>query len=72
MANGKFGLLILKTIADFRKDNSEALKNLFKEFLKLCHKLQLISFKTVAIDGTKMRGQNSLNEVYQKKTDGTD
>ena len=56
-----------KTIADFRKDNSEALKNLFKEFLKLCHKLQLISFKTVAIDGTKMRGQNSLNEVYQKK-----
>ena len=55
-----------KTIADFRKDNLEALKNLFKEFLKFCHKLELISFKTVAIDGSKMRGQNSLNEVYRK------
>ncbi|MBN2856777.1 MAG: IS1182 family transposase [Candidatus Delongbacteria bacterium] len=55
-----------KTIADFRRDNLKALKNLFKEFLKLCHKMELISFKTVAIDGTKMRGQNSLNEVYRK------
>ena len=57
-----------KTIADFRKDNHKAFKNIFKEFLKLCHKLQLLSFKTVAIDGTKMRGQNSLNEVYRKET----
>jgi len=56
-----------KTIADFRKDNTKALKNLFKEFLKLCHKLELLSFKTVAIDGTKMRGQNSLNEVYRRE-----
>lgn len=56
-----------KTIADFRKDNLIALKNLFKEFLKLCHKLKLLSFKTVAIDGTKMRGQNSLNEIYRRE-----
>lgn len=55
-----------KTIADFRKDNAKALKNLFKEFLKLCHKLSLLSFKTVAIDGTKLRGQSSLNEVYRR------
>ena len=54
-----------KTIADFRKDNLTALKKLFKEFLKLCRKLELLSFKTVAIDGTKMRGQNSLNEIYR-------
>ncbi len=56
-----------KTIADFRKDNYKAFKNVFKDFLKLCHKLELISFKVVAIDGTKMRGQNSLNEVYKKE-----
>jgi|TARA_B100001971_G_scaffold209052_1_gene231923 transposase len=56
-----------KTIADFRKDNRIALKNLFKEFLKLCHKLELLSFKSVAIDGSKMRGQNSLNEVYKRE-----
>jgi len=57
-----------KTLADFRKDNYKAFKNIFKEFLKLCHKLQLISFNTVAIDGTKMRGQNSLNEVYKNES----
>ena len=56
-----------KTISDFRKDNHKAFRNIFKDFLKLCHKLQLLSFKVVAIDGTKMRGQNSLNEVYKKK-----
>lgn len=56
-----------KTIADFRKDNLTALKNLFREFLKLCHKLKLLSFKTVAIDGTKMRGQNGLNEIYRRE-----
>ncbi len=59
-----------KTIADFRKDNKKAFKNVFKEFLKVCHKLELISFKTVAIDGSKMRGQNSLNEIYRKEQMG--
>jgi transposase len=56
-----------KTIADFRKDNSKAFRNIFKDFLTLCHKLELLSFKAVAIDGTKFRGQNSLNEVYKKE-----
>lgn len=56
-----------KTIADFRKDNADALKAVFKEFLILCHKLELLSFAAVAIDGTKMRGQNSMNEIYRRK-----
>lgn len=56
-----------KTIADFRKDNKEGIKNIFKEFLKLCHKLELLSFKCVAIDGTKMRAQNGMNNVYKKE-----
>ena len=55
-----------KTIADFRKDNAHALKAVFKEFLTLCHKLELLSFATVAIDGTKMRGENSTNEIYRR------
>lgn len=57
-----------KTIADFRKENHKAFRNIFKNFLKLCYKLDLLSFKTVAIDGTKMRGQNSLNEVYKNES----
>jgi transposase len=56
-----------KTIADFRKNNIKAFKNIFRKFLTLCHRLDLISFNTVAIDGTKFRGQNSLNEVYKKE-----
>ena len=56
-----------KTIADFRRDNHKVFRNIFKDFLRLCHKLQLLSFKAVAIDGTKMRGQNSLNEVYKRE-----
>lgn len=55
-----------KTIADFRKDNKEGIKNIFKEFLKLCNKLKLLSFKCVAIDGTKIRAQNSLNNIYKR------
>jgi len=56
-----------KTIADFRRDNPKALKAVFKQFLTLCHKLELISFQTVAIDGSKLRGQNSGNEIYRRE-----
>ncbi len=57
-----------KTIADFRRDNSTALIEVFREFLGMCRRLDLLEFKTVAIDGTKMRGQNSGNEIYRKDT----
>lgn len=55
-----------KTIADFRKDNRNALKGVFKSFLTTCARLELVSLHTVAIDGTKMRGQNSTNEIYRR------
>jgi transposase len=45
-----------KTIADFRKDNPEALKSVFKEFVLFCYKMGLISMKVLAVDGTKLRG----------------
>ena len=57
-----------KTIADFRKDNSNGIKRIFREFLKLCSKLDLLSFRCVAVDGTKERAQNHLNNVYRKET----
>jgi len=55
-----------KTIADFRKDNRKAMKAVFKDFLSMCHRLELVQFHTVAIDGTKLRGQNSGNEIYRR------
>ena len=57
-----------KTVADFRKDNKIGLIGIFKEFLLFCKAKGLLSFELAAIDGTKMRGQNSLNEVYNRKT----
>jgi transposase len=57
-----------KTIADFRKDNTSSLKKIFSEFLKLCQKLELLSFQCVAVDGTKKRAQNHLGNVYHKET----
>lgn len=56
-----------KTIADFRKDNKDGIKNIFNEFLKLCHKLELLSFDLVAVDGTKMRAQNHLGNIYKRE-----
>jgi transposase len=56
-----------KTIADFRKDNPEALRNVFKEFVLFCHKMGLISMRLLAVDGTKLRGQNGHGEVYRRE-----
>ena len=56
-----------KTIANFRKDNKEGIKKIFKEFLKICYKLDLLSFDLVGIDGTKIRAQNSNNNVYKRE-----
>ena len=55
-----------KTIANFRKDNRNGIDNVFNSFLNLCNKAGLLSLETVAIDGTKMRAQNSLNNIYNR------
>lgn len=56
-----------KTIADFRKDNRQGIKQIFREFLKLCNKLDLLSFRCVAVDGTKERARNHLDNIYRKE-----
>lgn len=59
-----------KTIADFRKDNREGIKSVFKDFLYFCKQANLLSLEQVGIDGTKMRAQNSQNNIYKRKTIG--
>jgi transposase len=56
------------SISNFRKKNKKGLMNIFKEFLKLCYKLKLINLDCVAIDGTKMRAQNGVSNVYKKES----
>jgi len=56
-----------KTIANFRKDNSQAMVNLFGHFRDFCIELGLFGKKLIAIDGSKIRGQNSKKNNYNKK-----
>lgn len=53
-----------RTISDFRKDNTKALKNTFRAFVKLCMKLDLYQKELLAIDGSKFRAVNSKDNTY--------
>jgi len=59
------------TIADFRKDNADALKNAFKMFVSFLKGEDLFSKELISIDGTKLRAQNNnknnFNEARLKK-----
>src|SRR6185436_10328384 len=53
-----------KTIADFRKDNRQCFKNVFKQFNLLCRKLDLFGAELVAIDGSKFKAVNNPGRRY--------
>ncbi|MDR2204149.1 MAG: IS1182 family transposase [Nitrososphaerota archaeon] len=56
-----------KTIARFRHDNPTALKNVFKDFVRLCIKLDLYSKELAAIDGSKFQAVNSKDRNFTQK-----
>lgn len=56
-----------KTIADFRKDNKEAIKAVFREFVLLCKHLNLFSGELVAIDGSKFKAVNSKKRNFTEQ-----
>lgn len=53
-----------RTIADFRKDNRKALKDVFRDFVKVCAELKLLGKKTFAVDGTKIRASNGKKKSF--------
>jgi transposase len=53
-----------RTIADFRKDNTKAIRNTFRAFGKICMKLKLYQKELLAVDGTKIRAVNSNDNCY--------
>ncbi len=57
-----------KTIADFRKNNVDCIKGVFKEFVYLCRSLDLYGAQLVAIDGTKFKAVNSRSNNLNEKT----
>lgn len=57
-----------KTIADFRKENPKALKQVFKEFILLCKGIGLIGGEIVGLDGAFLRANASKNTLIMKRT----
>ena len=56
-----------KTIADFRKDNGTALRNVCRQFIWLCRQMELFGGELVAIDGSKFKAVNSLRRSYTQR-----
>jgi len=56
-----------KTIALFRKRNRKVLKNVFKQCVELCIKLDVIKGNTIYVDGTKIRANAGIKHTYNKR-----
>src|SRR3954469_13803424 len=52
------------TIADFRKDNGQAIRGVCREFVALCGSLNLFSEAIVAIDGSKFKAVNNRDKNF--------
>lgn len=58
-----------RTIANFRRNNPHALKEVFSSFVRLCAKLKLFEGAALAaIDGTKIRAQNARGNIFNKES----
>ena len=53
-----------KTIADFRRDNGTAIREVCRQFVALCRKLNLLSVASVAIDGSKFKAVNARDKNF--------
>jgi len=55
-----------RTISDFRKENPEPIREVFREFVKFCDEFGLYKKELIAIDGTKVRAQNADDKCFNK------
>jgi hypothetical protein len=53
-----------KTLADFRVENTVAIKNVCREFIALCRRWKLFTGATVAIDGSKFKAVNHRDRNF--------
>lgn len=56
-----------KTIADFRRDNKDALVNVFRQFNAMCKNWGLYSETLIAINGSNFRANNSKRNNFNPK-----
>jgi transposase len=57
-----------KTIADFRRDNSRAFRQVFREFVLLCRQLDLFGRELLAVDGTRIKAVNNKDRNFTRAT----
>src|SRR4029450_3593998 len=55
-----------KTIADFRKDNGEAIRKVCTRFIMLCRALGLFGEASVVIDGSKFKAVNNRDRNFTR------
>src|SRR3990167_5140392 len=56
-----------RTIARFRSDNKEAIKQILRQNVKLCIKLGMIEGNTLFVDGSKFRANASINNTWDEE-----
>ena len=55
-----------KTIADFRRDNRKAFRQVFRDFVSLCRELDLYGRELLAVDGTRIKAVNGRNRNFTR------
>ncbi len=55
-----------KTIADFRKDNGRAIRQVCSRFVVLCRRMGLLAQASVAIDGSKFKAVNNRDRNFTR------
>jgi transposase len=55
-----------KTIADFRKDNGGAIRQVCARFIVLCRAMDLLTEASVAIDGSKFKAVNNRDKNFTR------
>ncbi len=55
-----------KTIADFRRDNRNAFRPVFRQFVLLCRQLGLFGRELLAVDGTRIKAVNNKDRNFTR------
>jgi transposase/ribosomal protein L34 len=60
-----------KTISNFRRDNADALKKVFRQFSVWCNHQGLFGKELLAVDSTKIRANSSWRNIHTEKSTKT-
>src|SRR5271166_5135350 len=55
-----------QTIADFRRDNRNAFRHVFRQFVLLCRQLDLFGRELLAVDGTRIKAVNNKDRNFTR------